>query len=81
MRVGVQGGPIRYFGVLFFLRKRGHLDVLRWARENGCPWDEWTCSFAAHDGQLEVLKYARENGCPWTENTRRLAATKGYVET
>ena len=54
---------------------------MRWARENGCPWDEWTCSFAAHDGQLEGLKYARENGCPWTENTRRLAATKGYVET
>jgi len=22
----------------------GHLEVLKWARENGCPWDEETCS-------------------------------------
>jgi hypothetical protein len=41
--------------------------VLKWARENGCPWDEETCSAAAEGGHLEVLKWARENGCPWTE--------------
>ena len=22
----------------------GHLEVLKWARENGCPWDEDTCA-------------------------------------
>ena len=44
--------------------KNGHLEVLKYARENGCPWDEWTCSFAARNGHLEVLKWARENGCP-----------------
>ena len=22
----------------------GHLAVLQWARENGCPWDEDTCT-------------------------------------
>ena len=27
--------------------KGGHLEVLRWARENGCEWDRWTCSEAA----------------------------------
>ena len=28
--------------------ERGHLEVLRWARQNGCEWDEETCSgFAA----------------------------------
>jgi hypothetical protein len=27
--------------------KRGHLEVLKWARENGCPWYEWTRAQAA----------------------------------
>ena len=29
-------------------------------RENGCPWDEKTCRFAASSGHLECLKYAHE---------------------
>ena len=44
--------------------------LLRWARENGCPWDERTCSAAAGGGRLEVLKWARENGCPWDEHNK-----------
>ena len=55
--------------------------MLKWARENGCPWDERTCMFAAEGGHLEVLKWARENGCPWNEDTREIAAEMGYVET
>ena len=27
--------------------ENGHLEVLKWARENGCPWNELTCSCAA----------------------------------
>jgi hypothetical protein len=42
----------------------GHLEVLKWARENGCPWDELTCAWAAKSGHIEVLKWARANGCP-----------------
>ena len=42
----------------------GHLEVLMWARKNGCPWDEGTCARAAKGGHLEVLKWLRENGCP-----------------
>ena len=42
----------------------GHLETLKWARENGCPWNEDTCLFAAKGGHLEVLQWARENGCP-----------------
>ena len=42
----------------------GHLDVLKWTRENGCEWDWRTCSNAAENGHLHVLKWARENGCP-----------------
>ena len=43
----------------------GHLHVIVWARENGCPWDSKTCENAALNGHLDVLKWARENGCPW----------------
>ena len=60
--------------------KHGHLEVLQWARTNGCPWDEDTCAYAAQYGHLDVLKWARENGAPWTEDARRIAARKGYVE-
>jgi hypothetical protein len=54
--------------------------VLKWARENGCPWDEQTCAHAAEGGHLEVLKWARENGCPWDESTCWYAAEGGHLE-
>ena len=53
---------------------RGHLEVLKWARENDCPWDEGTCMCAAKGGHLDVLKWARENDCPWDEHTCTYAA-------
>jgi len=33
------------------------VEVLKWARENGCPWAETTCSEAAYGGHLEVLSW------------------------
>lgn len=41
----------------------GHLKLIQWARQNGCPWDI-TCRNAALNGHLEVLQWARQNGCP-----------------
>eukprot|EP00951_Prasinocladus_malaysianus_P022515 scaffold188889_cov44-Prasinocladus_malaysianus.AAC.1 len=58
----------------------GHLEVLKWARENGCPWNEHTCAYAAWGGHLEVLQWARENGCPWGEYTSELAVEGDYLE-
>ena len=43
----------------------GHLDVLKWARENGCQWDSSTCRHAALNGHLDVLKWVWNNGCKW----------------
>ena len=47
----------------------GHLDVLKWARKHGCPWElsqyGGVCENAAMCGHLEVLKWAREHGCEW----------------
>ena len=42
----------------------GHLEILKWARANGCPWDEKTCEFAASRGYVEAyisLADARES--------------------
>ena len=36
--------------------REGHLEVLQWARRNGCPWEETTCSGAAGQGHMEVLQ-------------------------
>ena len=36
---------------------RGYIEILKWARENGCGWDERTCVEAAKGGHLE---------CPYT---------------
>jgi hypothetical protein len=33
--------------------REGHLEVLKWARENGCPWDELTLCDAASKGYFE----------------------------
>ena len=46
----------------------GHLECLKYAHENGCPWTEYTCSHAAKNGHLECLRYAHENGCPGSES-------------
>ena len=51
---------------------------MKWARENGCPWDEVTCAYAAQNGHLETLRWARENAARGTGGracTRRMVAT------
>jgi hypothetical protein len=47
---------------------RGHIVVLQWAHDNGCPWDEETCGQAAYFGHSDILQWARANGCPWNAN-------------
>ncbi|AGO83379.1 Ankyrin repeat domain containing protein [Pandoravirus salinus] len=58
----------------------GHLDVLQWARANGCEWDERTCAKAAKGGHLGVLQWARANGCPWDKQTCDSAAYSGHTD-
>ena len=47
---------------------RGDLEMLKWARDNDFPWDDYTCSSAAEGGELEALQWARKHGCPWNKN-------------
>lgn len=55
-------------------------DVLQWARENDCPWDERSCALAARAGRLDVLKWCRSNGCRWNGSTCSFAAGAGRLE-
>jgi SAM-dependent methyltransferase len=59
--------------------EQGHLTLLKWARENRCPWNEWTCALAAENGHVQVLQWARENGCPWNGSTCSSAARGGHL--
>ena len=59
----------------------GNLELVRWLRAEGCPWDHFTCSRAVTKGHVEVLRWARENGCPWHAYVRDKAAEKlGYTD-
>jgi len=59
----------------------GHLDLLQWARESGCPmWGEKLCEEAALAGRWEFLKWAKTNGCKWDERTCANAACGGHLE-
>ena len=56
-----------------FAAKIGHLNILKWSRENGCPWCKATC------WALEVLQLAREYGCDWDESVCAFAAYHGHL--
>ena len=60
--------------------QNGHLEILQWARANGCPWNKSTCVIAVERGHLDVLQWARANGCPWDESTSHAAACDGHLE-
>ena len=45
--------------------RNGHVALLHWASERGCPFDEKTCLEAARNGHFAALRSAREAGCPW----------------
>lgn len=56
----------------------GRLDLLRWARSEGCRWNWLTCYNAAEGGHLGVLQWAR--ACFWNSTTCCGAAERGHLE-
>jgi len=58
----------------------GSVELLAWAKENGCPWIERTCAMIARHGHLQVLRRARELDCPWDVSTCAAAAEGGHLE-
>jgi hypothetical protein len=63
-----------------YAAKYGHLHCLKYAHENGCPWDEKTCDAATRWDNIECLIYAFENGCRWDDNTALLAVHYDKLE-
>lgn len=42
----------------------GQLETLKWLRENNCPWNERSRSYAARYRHFEIVKWLRENKYP-----------------
>ncbi len=63
-----------------YTASKGYLDLLIWARSQGCPWNMWTCANAARNNHLEILKWARSKGCSWNKETCAEAAMNGHLE-
>jgi len=83
MALGALEVPVRMrfkSGLCAYAAGGGHLEVLQWARAQGCRWDVDTCALAAMSGHLEVLQWARARGCPWDERTCAAAAGNGHPE-
>jgi hypothetical protein len=59
--------------------RSGNFELMKWARNNECPWDARTCTAAARLGRLDVLEWARRENCPWDAQTCTAAAEKGHL--
>jgi len=42
----------------------GHLELLKWARVNQCPWDAATYHFGQDNGDPALMRYLEDHGCP-----------------
>ncbi len=57
----------------------GDLDILKWAKENGCKMPN-TCEIAAENGHLHIIKWAIRNGCKWNTEAFENAAKNGHLD-
>jgi len=46
----------------------GHINVLKWLREQEVPWGERTFKLTAQKGNLNILQWLHDRGCPWPNN-------------
>lgn len=58
----------------------GQLHILKWLREQGCPWSNAVTHASVSRGHLHVLKWASEQGCPWYERLYENAARTGNLD-
>ena len=76
------GRPVPAPLTLLAAAERGHLDVLRWAKARGAPWDARVVIMGARGGHeeahLEVLTWVRaETKCRYDDTICRAAAAAG----
>ena len=70
-----RGGMPMGLAFCFLAALGAHLEVLKWAWEQCCPWNSSVCWCAAEGGHLEVMQWAREHGCARV----RVGRTNVYV--
>ncbi len=58
----------------------GNLEVVKWLRERGCPWNESACTYAVWNNHIDILKWLRQQGCPWSTWVCEELAAKGNLE-
>lgn len=56
--------------------KSGLLDTIKYLIAKCCPWNDWTCLFAANMG-ITPSSYGQRDGFPWDEDT--CAATNDHL--
>lgn len=39
--------PIKIEKFIAEAAQQGYLSIVKWLRANGCPWNSWTCAYAA----------------------------------
>ena len=66
-------------GACVLAARAGHLHIIQWAREDGCPWNLSTSLAAAEAGHLHILQWLQENDCPWHTKICRTAAERGHL--
>lgn len=68
--------------VIGWATRSGQLNVLKWAREKGFPWEPRSCWKAVASGNLELLQWSLLNGCSWKEESSLInaAASSGNLE-
>ena len=58
----------------------GHIDVLKYLKSEGMPFDEETCASAIEVGDLEILKYLKSEGVTFDEDHCYFAAEAGDLD-
>ena len=59
----------------------GHVDVLAWLYETGCPKDVTACGWAARGGHIRCLDFLiKEAGAPLRQEVCRSAAAGGHLD-
>eukprot|EP00594_Rhizosolenia_setigera_P001752 CAMPEP_0178952832 /NCGR_PEP_ID=MMETSP0789-20121207/8073_1 /TAXON_ID=3005 /ORGANISM="Rhizosolenia setigera, Strain CCMP 1694" /LENGTH=302 /DNA_ID=CAMNT_0020634005 /DNA_START=115 /DNA_END=1023 /DNA_ORIENTATION=- len=63
---------LQLFGELYYfaIDGGGHFLILKWLREQACPWDDYIFKYAAVHGNLEILQWLHDEGCPWPDYVR-----------
>lgn len=66
----------------FIAAKNGHLDILQYLHENGCPRPRtsFAIDMAVRNGHLEIVKYLHENGYSWNATACEKAVKNNHLD-